>query len=90
MTEHTLTVDVYAHWGDAPPKYRVYVDGDLLTERDFTWSGAHIYIKENIIVNLDPGTHILQVEHINNLGTIRTENVTLNGVPSSYEFITTE
>jgi hypothetical protein len=90
MTEHKLTVDVYAHWGDIPPRYRVFVDGDLLTERDFTWGSAHIYIRENIIVNLDPGTHILTVEQINNAGTIRTENVTLNGVASSYEFVTTE
>jgi hypothetical protein len=90
MTEHVLTVDVYAHWGDVPPRYRVYVDNDLLTERDFIWGGAHIYMRENIIVNLEPGTHVLKVEQINSNGTIRTENVTLNGVASSYDFTTTE
>jgi len=90
MTEHKLTVDVYAHWGDVPPRYRVYVDNDLLTERDFTWGGAHVYIQENILVNLNAGVHTLKVEHINTAGTIRTENVMLNGVASSYEFTTTE
>lgn len=90
MTEHLITVDVYAHWGDVNPRYRVYVDEDLLTERDFIWPGHEIFICENIVVNLEPGTHVLRVEQINTGGTIRTENVTLNGAPSSYEFVTTE
>lgn len=90
MKEHNLTVDVHASWGDVCPRYRVYVDGDLLTERDFIWPGSTQYIKENIIVNLSAGSHTLQVEQVNTGGTIRTENVTLDGVASSYEFVTTE
>lgn len=87
MSEHKLTVDVYASWSDAHPRYRVYVDNDLLTERDFTWHGHELYVQENIVVNLEAGTHNLRVEHINNAGTIRTKNITVNGVPSSTEFI---
>jgi hypothetical protein len=90
MKEHTLTVDVYASWGDIAPRYRVYVDNDLLTERDFTWNGTEQYIRENMILNLEPGVHTLQVEQINTGGTIRTENVIVNGIPSSYQFVTTE
>lgn len=90
MQEYKLTVDVYASWGDNPPRYRVYVDNDLLTERDFIWSGTQQYIRENIIVNLAPGAHTLKVEQTNKNGTIRTENVTLNGGPSSYQFTVTE
>lgn len=90
MTEHKLTVDVYASWGSTPPRYRVYVDGDLLTERDFTWLGTEIFIRENIIVSLEPGTHKLAVEQITTNGTIRTENVTLDGRASSLDFITVE
>jgi hypothetical protein len=90
MLEHKLTVDVYASWGDVAPRYRVYVDNDLLTERDFIWNGTEFYIRENIIVNLNAGAHTLRIEQINNGGTIRTENVMLDGNLSSFEFTTSE
>jgi hypothetical protein len=90
MKEHKLTVDVYASWGDVCPRYRVYVDGELLTERDFIWPGSSQYVRENIIVNLPAGPHTLQVEQVNTGGTILTKNVTLNGAPSSYQFNTNE
>jgi hypothetical protein len=89
MTEHELTVDVYASWDITPPKYRIYVDNDLLTERDFVW-GRDTYICERILVNLEPGTHVLKVEQTNTSGTICTKNIKLNGSPSSEEFVTTE
>jgi hypothetical protein len=90
MKEHTLSVDVYASWGDVAPRYRIYVDNNLLTERDFTWNGTQQYIRENMILNLGSGLHTLQVEQINTGGTIRTENVTLDGALSSYEFTIAE
>ena len=68
MKEHTLSVDVYASWGDVSPRYRVYVDTDLLTERDFIWSGTEQYVREHVIVNLNPGEHTLRVEQINTGG----------------------
>jgi hypothetical protein len=90
MTEHNITVDVYASWGDIFPRYRVFVDNDLLTERDFTWSGHDTFIRENIIVTLEPGEHVLRVEQINTGGTIRTENVVVDGQASSCQFTTNE
>ena len=90
MNEHNLTVDIYASWGDVPPRYRIYVDNDLLTERDFVWNGTSQFLREHVIVNLNPGPHTLRVEQINDSGTIRTENVILNGHASSLDFITTE
>jgi hypothetical protein len=82
-----LTVDVYAHWSIRPPIYRVYVDNNLLTERDFIWSGTANYIRENIVVNLELGSHTLRVEQVNNTGSIKTDNITLNSQPSSADFI---
>jgi hypothetical protein len=90
MKEYNITVDVYAHWGERPPRYRIYMDKDLLTEREFIWNGADTYIKEHIIVNLEPGAHALKIEHINNAGTLQTKNVTVNGSPSSLDFVVTE
>ena len=90
MKENTLTVDVYASWGSVSPRYRVYVDNNLLTERDFVWSGTDQFVRENIIVNLQPGFHTLKVEQINTGGTIRTENIIVDGEASSCYFTTTE
>lgn len=89
MKEYVITVDVYAHWGDKPPRYRVFVDNDMLTERDFLWSGGDTYIRENIIVNLSPGPHKLSVKQVaGSGGNIDPKNITLNGAPSSMDFFT--
>jgi len=88
MTEHVITVDVYAHWGEKPPKYRVFVDNNLLTERDFLWSGSDTYVRENIIVNLEAGPHQLLIQQINTDGVIQPKNVTIDGVASSMDFVT--
>ena len=45
------------------PSYRIYIDNDLLIERNWVWSGNQ-YISENLIVELEPGTsgHSLKLE----------------------------
>jgi hypothetical protein len=86
--EHQISVDVYADWHDTPPRYRIYVDNDLLTERDFIWDTS-MYISEKIIVKLEPGNHELRVEQVNTAGSIRTDNVLVDNVASSMVFITT-
>ena len=88
MKEHVITVDVYGRHGDQAPRYRVYVDNNLLTERDFIWPGHEVFIRENIIVNLKAGAHNLTVEHINSAGNIQTKNVIVDGALSSSEFTT--
>ena len=90
MKDCLITVDVYAHWGDRQPKYRVYVDNELMTERDFIWPGHEIYIKEHITVNLEPGVHSVDIEKISTHGTIIAKNVTVNGQASDTQFIITE
>ena len=82
MREYKLTADVYASWSDEPPRYRVFVDGELMTERDFVWQGHEIYIRENIVVNLEPGQHKLLVEQVGTNGIIRAKNV--RGIRNEY------
>jgi len=84
MNEHTITVDIYADSGE--PRYRIYVDNNLLTERDFTWPSHEIFIRENIIVNLAEGPHQLNVELVGNHGTIKPRNITVDGKPSLFDF----
>ena len=87
MSEHKITADVYAHWGEVGPRYRVYVDNDLLTERDFIWPGHEIFIRENIVVTLKPGAHTLRIEQVNTGGSIEIRNITVDGEPSTNEFV---
>jgi hypothetical protein len=89
MKLHKLTVDVYASGGESP-RYRVYVDNDLLTERDFTWPAHEIYIKENIEVNLNAGKHTVRVEQVGTNGKIHAKNITVDGASSNTSFITVE
>jgi hypothetical protein len=88
MTIHQLTVDVYARWSEVAPRYRIMVDGDLLTERDFVFPGTERFVRENIVVELDPGTHKLVVEKVSGNGTVRLERITLDGVASDLVFDT--
>lgn len=90
MKQHTITADVYAHWGDVSPKYRVFVDGDLLTERDFGWPGHEVFIRENIVVDLAPGLHTLSIEQTNTHGTLQVKDVTVDGIASAFQFTTAE
>lgn len=88
MKLHSITVDVYAGYSDTPPRYRVYVDNDLQTERDFIWSPHETYITENIFVNLEPGEHWLRVEQVGSQGLIRARNIIIDGLPSLEHFNT--
>ena len=90
MKIYTITADVYASWGDVHPCYRIFVDGDLLTERVFTWSGHEAYIREHIEVNLMPGEHNLTIEQVGKAGKIQIKNITVDGVASDYQFTIAE
>lgn len=90
MSQHEITVDIYARWGEKPPVYRLYVDKELLTERTFVWPGNEQYIKEHVIVELDPGTHSIEVEQYGTNGTITAKNIIVDGVASSNQFTVTE
>ena len=65
MADLKITVDVYCEWDITPPIYRVYVDDCLLTERTYIWKNFNAFIKENLIVNLEQGTHSLKIESVN-------------------------
>ena len=90
IQECSILVDVYASWSTGHPTYLVYVDDDLLTERDFTWPGPEVYIQENIIVNLEPGLHSVRIEHVNRHGSITVRNIKVNGAASATDFVISE
>jgi hypothetical protein len=76
----TISIDVYCHknW-DSSPVYRIYVDDDLLTERTWQWPAYETYIKENIEVDVDSGTHRIYIENCSPNSNINFKNLTVNG-----------
>jgi hypothetical protein len=69
MNEVKITADIYCDRNfrplefatDAQKSYRVYMDGDLLTERTYIWDNAEQFVRENIIVDIEPGPHEFKV-----------------------------
>ena len=50
---------------DVEPFYRIFIDGELFTERSFIWDADSTHIRENIAANLDPGPHVAVVRFCN-------------------------
>ena len=84
----SITVDVHCHWTDSPPRYRVYVDNDLLTERTFIWPGYQNFVRENIHVNLNPGQHELKIVNVDpRFGKFEARNIIVNKIPAETTFV---
>lgn len=50
---------------DIEPFYRIFIDGELFTERSFIWDADSTHIRENIAANLGPGKHLAEVRFCN-------------------------
>jgi len=81
-TQHrTMTFDVKATWHDEPPPiYRIFVDGHLITERTFVWAGHETYIKENLVCDLPPGTHVVKIENVSTHGQFKLNDLKIDNV----------
>lgn len=53
-------VDVYCTWSKKPPRYRLYVERELMAER--TWSWHNIYLEEMLQLELEPGDYTVKLE----------------------------
>jgi hypothetical protein len=74
-----ISIDVYCNDSDGSPAYRVYVDDDLLTERTWSWPSFEIFVKEQLVVDIDPGFHKVRIENIGRNQSIYFNGVVLNG-----------
>lgn len=84
MTEIHLSVDILCDWLGYEPAYRVYVDGDLLTERTYCWDNQHQFVREHLILNIGPGSHTLIIDPVKSLASqahFKTANLTINDNP---------
>lgn len=89
MKEYLINIDLFCFRSDNNPKnYRLYVDGDLITERTYIWINAGHdskhgkYVKENIWVNLEPGEHEVTVVAIDKSpGKFYFRNLLIDQIP---------
>jgi len=82
MAITALTVDVYCTRSDGSHAYRVSVDGDLLTERTWSWPAYEVFVRENIEVDVEPGAHILEIRECSAESVFYIKDVTVNGAPN--------
>jgi hypothetical protein len=79
---HTkLEVDVYGHWSDTPPIYRIYVNNEMLVERTFGWPSYQNYITEHMNCDLDTGVHTLCLENLDLKSRFELKNFNVNAKP---------
>ena len=89
MSETRITVQVHAlqpRWIDhEKPKYRIYIDNDLITERTWIWD-QETYIEEKLQVEVAEGiNHSIRLELIKynpmHLSQFGLQNFKINGWP---------
>lgn len=62
------------------PRYRVIVNSELMTERDYRWDNKLEYVRELVPMRLEPGVHELEVQNLDpHKGTFSINNITVNG-----------
>lgn len=81
MTE--IKAEIRCMYSHNSPVYRIYVDGDLITERIWIWDHEHTLIEEQIWVNIEPGRHEIKVYSADNprSSRFRIGTVCVNGNP---------
>lgn len=73
-----LEIDVYGHWNNKPPVYRIFIDDEMVTERTFGWPSYQNYITEHIACDLDTGVHTLRLQNLDEQSRFEIENFLVN------------
>lgn len=84
-----LEVDVYSHWSDDPPIYRIYVDGEMLVERTFGWPSYQNYITEHMYCDLATGVHTLWLENLDSRSRFELEHFRVDQLPVNKNLLKT-
>jgi hypothetical protein len=75
--EVVVRADVSVAWQGDPPNYRIYVGGEMFTER--TWIWQEQYLEEMLVVNAPPGKYNLRWELVPPAqGKIEVKNIRID------------
>lgn len=56
-----IEVDLFVKWETHPPMYRLYCNEELMSERNYSYSG-NMYISENLQLFPEKGKYKLRIE----------------------------
>lgn len=59
--EILVQIDLHCKWERTPPIYRLYVNDELFSERNYIWQAGE-YIRENLVLNAPPGEYKIRIE----------------------------
>lgn len=81
--KHDIQVqyDVDCEWTSAPPRYRLYVNNELFTERTWIWKNQ--YLEETIPINAPAGDYVIRYEIVGN-GRIEASNGKILNGPAEF------
>lgn len=61
MKEVCMEIDVHCQWHKSPPMYRLYVNDEMFTERNYIWQAGE-YLRENLLISAPPGEYSVTIE----------------------------
>ena len=62
--EVRIQAHVYSFYEHNAPTYRIWVNDNLYTEREFWTNPYENYVIENLIIDVEPGIHTLTLEKV--------------------------
>lgn len=70
-----VSFDLFCQWSERAPTYRIYVDNELQTEREYKFNNKEVYLNERIPLYLEPGEHKIVVENLSHSAIFTTRNL---------------
>ena len=55
-----VQVDLHCKWERTPPMYRLYVNDELFSERNYIWQAGE-YLRENLVLNAPSGNYKIRI-----------------------------
>lgn len=62
--EVRIAAHVYSYYEHNAPTYRIWVNDNLYIEREFWTNPYENYVIENMIIDVEPGAHLLTIEKV--------------------------
>jgi hypothetical protein len=80
-----VEIDVLCDW-ESPEVYRLFLDGELMSERTYNWPNPQEWLREEITVAIGPGEHLLEITAVNpNFNNFKLTNLTVNKNPVEFK-----
>lgn len=78
-----ISFNIDCEWGDIPPSYRVYFNGELFAERTYIWREHSL--EEVLQVEAEPGRYRFDFENLTpELGTFTITNKKIEYGPAEW------